>query len=193
MQTIQFKIAEMPKMLGDLTHSNQFLKMFSLASLGVSILTLATLLVLVNRPPIVLTLSQSAGIMERTTAPKADDQIRAAVAAYLERRYKWDPSNVKQNLLEATAFILPQNIKAYQGAVANVAKFSTEKLVSQRVFPDKMEVSLDKKTVLVTGDRISAIQGLKAAGNLRLELSFESGPRTKENPWGVYVTKEKEE
>jgi hypothetical protein len=36
---------------------------------------------------------------------------------------------------------------------------------------------------------VAAIQGLKAAGNLRLELSFEGGTRTKENPWGLYVSK----
>jgi hypothetical protein len=48
-------------------------------------------------------------------------------------------------------------------------------------------------TALITGDRVTSIQGLKAAGNLKLQLTFESGQRTKENPWGIYITKEKEE
>jgi hypothetical protein len=39
---------------------------------------------------------------------------------------------------------------------------------------------------------VTTIQGLKAAGSLRLELSFESGSRAKENPWGLYI-KEREE
>ena len=193
MQTVQLKTAKMPKMLGDLAHSNQFLKMFSVASLGSSILTMAALLALLNRAPIILTLSSSGNAMERTTAPNAEDQIRAAATAYLEKRYKWEPSNVKQKLVEASAFILPQSAKAYHVAIANVAKFSMEKLVSQRVYPDKIEVDLSKRTVLITGDRVTAIQGLKAAGNLRLELSFESGPRTNNNPWGVYILKEKED
>jgi len=193
MQTIQLKTAKLPKMLGDLMHSNQFLKMFSLASLVTSILTLVALLILINRPPLVLTFSSSGEVLARTTEVKAEDQIRAATNAYLERRYNWEPANVKQKLLNAAAFIAPQSFKAYQGAAANVAKVSTDRLVSQRVFPDKVTVNLDKRAVVITGDRVTAIQGLKAAGNLRLELSFESGPRTKANPWGVYISKEKEE
>jgi hypothetical protein len=193
MQTIRLQTAKLPKMLGDLMHSNQFLKMFSLASLGTSILTLTALLILINRPPLVLTFSSTGEVLERTNEVKAEDQIRAAITVYLERRYNWEPANVRQKLATASAFVASQSFKAYQGAVANVAKFSTDRLVSQRVFPDKMTVDIDKKTVLVTGDRVTAIQGLKAAGNLRLELSFESGPRTKANPWGVYISKEKEE
>ncbi len=83
--------------------------------------------------------------------------------------------------------------RAYQGAVANVARFSTDRLVSQKVYAEEIKVSLEKKTVAISGARVTDIQWLKAAGDLRLELSFESGPRTKANPSGIYVTKEKEE
>lgn len=100
---------------------------------------------------------------------------------------------MKQRLLESEAFVLPGNRRAFQSAAANVIRFSTEKLVSQRVYAEKIDVSLEKKTALISGDRVTLIQGLKAAGNLRLELSFESGPRTRENPWGIYITKEREE
>jgi hypothetical protein len=40
---------------------------------------------------------------------------------------------------------------------------------------------------------VTSIQGLKAAGNLKLELTFESGSRTEGNPWGLYISKEREE
>jgi hypothetical protein len=33
---------------------------------------------------------------------------------------------------------------------------------------------------------------MMAAGPLKVELTFENGDRTKENPWGVYFVKEKE-
>ncbi len=98
-----------------------------------------------------------------------------------------------QNLQAAAVFIPPSSQKAYQAATANVAKFAIEKGVLQRAYVNDVAVNLEKKTAKVTGDRVTAIQGLKAAGDLKLELSFESGPRTRENPWGIYITKEKEE
>ena len=191
--SIKLTAAKLPKMLSDLSHSNQFLKVFSLSSLGVLALALVIVLILSNKAPVVLALAPEGRRLESAALPKAEDEIRAAVERYLERRYKWEPENVKQRLLESEAFILPGNRRAFQSAAANVIRFSTEKLVSQRVYPERIDVSLEKKTALIFGDRVTVIQGLKAAGNLRLELSFESGPRTRENPWGIYITKEREE
>lgn len=190
---IVLQSSKLPKMLGELTHSNQFLKMFSLAVLCVAVLTLVTLALLVSRPPVILTLTPDAGLFSKGDLPKAEDQVRAAVHRYLEKRYNWDPENVDGRLNEAQAFILPQSLKAFRQALADVARFSKEKQVSQRTYANKVQVDLAQKTVLVTGDRVSAIQGLKAAGNLNLLLYFDAGPRTTENPWGLYITKEKEE
>ena len=192
-QLIKLKTAKLPKILSDLTHSNQFLKVFSISALGVATVTLILAIVLAIKAPVVLTLGATGEKLEEADLPKPEDQIKVAILRYLEKRYKWEPENVKQKLLEAQAFVLPSSTKAYLGAAANVANFSTEKLVSQRVYPEKIEINLERKTALITGDRVTAIQGMKAAGNLRLELSFESGPRTHENPWGLYITKEREE
>lgn len=74
----------------------------------------------------------------------------------------------------------------------NVIRFSVDKIVAQRAYPVEIRVDLKKGVAVIEGDRITSIQGLKAAGDLRLELGFESGPRTGQNPWGVYVSKEKE-
>ncbi|MGE3974767.1 MAG: hypothetical protein AB7F59_09610 [Bdellovibrionales bacterium] len=192
-KTVNLTLRKLPEMLGELRHSNQFLKLFSLLSLILVTLVFALLFVMATRPAVLLTLDTSASVLEQREAPKAEDQIRAAVKAYIDLRYKWEPKNVQEKLKNAQAFVLSSSLSAFQAAVTNVAKFSTEKLVSQRVYPEVMEVNLKNKTVFVKGDRVTDIQGLKAAGNLRLELSFESGPRTKDNPWGLYITKEKEE
>jgi len=182
----------LPKMLADLSHSNQFLKVFSLCLIGICSLAILLATVLGNKEPVVLTLTPSAGVLEMTSLPKPESEIQAAVKAYIEKRYKWEPNTVVKRLQEGEAFVLPGSMKAYQLAVANIARFSTEKLVSQRVYPERLNINLEKRTVSIAGDRITAIQGIKAAGDLRLELSFESGPRTKANPWGIYITKEKE-
>ncbi len=190
---VKLTASKLPKILSDLSHSNQFLKVFSLSCLCVLLLTIVAVLVLSSKAPVVLTLTPEGNRLEAATPPKAEDEIKAAIERYLDRRYKWEPENVKQRLFESEAFVLPGSRRAFQGAIANVIRFSTEKSVSQRVYPDKIIVSLEKKAALISGDRVTVIQGLKAAGNLRLELSFESGPRTRENPWGIYITKEREE
>ena len=191
--TMKLTGTRLPKLLSDLTHSNQFLKFFSIATLGLLALSLILVLVLVNRTPIVLALSPLGERLERTDFPKPEAEIKAAIHCYIDKRYKWQPENVKQRMSEALVFVLPVTQKAFQGAIAQVIKFATEKAVSQRVYPEKMEVNLDRKTVFVSGNRLTTFQNLKAAGNLRLELSFEYGPRTKGNPWGIYITKEREE
>ncbi len=182
----------LPKLVGDLMHSNQFMKMFSLYALTLVLVTSLALMFAVTKEPIILTLNTQAEVITQAGMPRADDQVKEAVKAYLHTRYRWKPDNVVKKLKSAEAFILPVTIKAFQPAVSKVAKFSMEKMVSQNVYPEVMKVDLLKKTVLVLGDRITSIQGMKAVGDLRLEISFESGPRTKDNPWGVYVIKETE-
>lgn len=190
---IGLKNAQLPKMIGQLMHSNQFLKVFSISSVALVFMVLGVILVMATKEPMVITLGSDGKAIERTVLPKAEDQIREGIKRYLEKRYQWEPENVIQKLKESEKFITPQALKAFQGAIANVAKFSTEKLVSQRIYPNNIEVSLAKNTAFITGDRVTSIQGLKAAGNLKLELTFESGPRTEGNPWGIFISKEREE
>lgn len=185
--------ARFPKMIGELMHSNQFLKTFSAATLVILFATICALMEAQMREPLVITLDTNGKILEQVELPKPETQIKEAINAYIEKRYKWEPETVTKNLKASEAFIQPTSIKAFQGAIANIIKFSTEKMVAQKVYPTKIEVDLNKKTALVTGDRLTTVQGLKAAGNLKLELTFESGPRTAENPWGLYIAKEREE
>jgi hypothetical protein len=193
LKPIGLKNAQLPKMIGQLMHSNQFLKVFSISSLVLVFMVLGIILVMATKEPMVITLGPDGKAIERSVLPKAEDQIREGIKRYLEKRYQWEPENVIQKLKESEKFITPQALKAFQGAIANVAKFSTEKLVSQRIYPNSIEVNLAKNTAFITGDRVTSIQGLKAAGNLKLELTYESGPRTEGNPWGLFISKEREE
>lgn len=192
-ETIHLKNSNLPRMLGELMHSNQFLKFFSLVTLFMTILSLIVVLVALNKAPVILTLAPDGSIIEKTALPKAEDQIEKAVRRYLDLRYRWEPKTVQSKIKDAEEFILPSAKKAFDAATAPIVKFSTAKLVSQRVYPDRVAVSLENKSVLITGDRLTDIQGLRAAGNLKLTLFFEGGPRTPLNPWGIYITKEKEE
>ncbi len=192
---IELKGPLFPKALANLTHSNQFLKLFSVSMLIINILSLFLVILLTSKVPTVLAFSSKAQIYEKLDMPKLEDQVREAIRAYIENRYKWEPANVKEKLKLAESFVSPQSVKAFQAAAILVAKFSTEKQVSQRIYADfdHIKVNLEKKTASIAGDRITSIQGLRAAGELRLELSFDSGFRSRENPWGIFITKEKEE
>ncbi len=193
LKPIGLKNAPLPKMIGSLMHSNQFLKTFTISSLALVFMVLGVLLVMATKEPLVITLRSDGKAIEQVAQPKAEDQIKEGINKYLEKRYQWEPENVIKKLKESEKFITPQALKAFQSAVANVAKFSTDKIVSQRIYPNNIEINLSKGTAYITGDRVTSIQGLKAAGNLKLELTFESGPRTEMNPWGIYISKEREE
>lgn len=190
---IKIKSSELPIKIGELMHSNQFLKLFSLSALCLVALMLIAVILMAAKEPAVITLNFDGANLEKTNLPKAEDQIREGIKRYLEKRYQWEPENVIKKLKESEEFITPKALRAFQGAISNVAKFSVDKIVSQRVYPNDIQVDLKNQTALITGDRVTSIQGLKAAGNLKLELTFESGPRTKENPWGLYISKEREE
>lgn len=190
---IGLKNSQYPKMIGQLLHSNQFLKVFSLSALTLLFMVLGVILVMATKEPMVITLGPDGKAIERITQPKAEDQIREGIKKYLEKRYQWEPENVVKKLKDSESFITAQSLKAFRGSVLNIAKFSTDRQVSQKVYPSTIEINIEKNTALITGDRVTAIQGLKAAGNLKLELTYESGPRTEMNPWGIYISKEREE
>lgn len=185
--------SKLPQMLGELMHSNQFLKMFSVSLTIVTALSLIIVMIFATREPLVITLDNKGHVIEKTEFPKAEDQIKEAINHYLDKRYHWEPENVVERLKESEVFIAPKTQKAFREAVMNVSRFSTDKNVSQKIYPEKVEVNLKQQTALITGDRVTSIQGLKAAGNLKLELTFEMGSRTEMNPWGIYISKEREE
>lgn len=130
MQT-QIKLRELkfPRMLSDLVHSNQFLKIFSLSSLVINFLSLFMIFVLSTRDPVILSFNTSGNLLEPTAILKPEVEIQAAIKHYLELRYQWGPENVKDKLTQAQEMIHPSAMKAYLGAAQNVVRFSSEKQV----------------------------------------------------------------
>lgn len=192
-QNIQLKIKKLPRALAELSHSNQFLKMSAFCSYAVCFLLVALCIYQAARPPVVFSFAPDASIYQNAEMPKPENETKQAIKSYIERRYKWEPKTVRVQLESAKVFIDPSLAKNYDVAASNVSRFSIEKSVSQRVYANKIIVNLSKRTASVSGDRITEIQGLKATGDLKLELAFDFGPRTSLNPWGIYISKEKEE
>ncbi len=185
--------ARFPKLLSDLLHSNQFLKMFSFYALTLTLVTLIALFFVAYKAPQVITLNTEGKALVSGEKPKAQTLVSEAIKDYIRLRYNWSPASVDSSLKSSESFIMPTTLKAFQEALSKVTRFSKEKGVSQTVYVDKIIVDINKKVAQITGNRITSIQGMKAAGDLKLEISFESGAHTKENPWGVYIVKEREE
>lgn len=190
---ISMKSTAFPALLGKLSHSVQFLKVFSLGLLLVLFISTIVIASLVRKEPLVVVTDIQARALKLTDHPKMEVQIEEAVRHYLDLRYKWDAASIASQLQRAESFIAPSSLKAFRVAIQSVVKFSKDKGVSQRLYPDELKIDTAQKTVQITGDRITAIQGVLAAGALRLGFDFEYGARTLENPWGIYITKEREE
>ena len=97
--------ARLPKMLGELTHSNQFLKVFSILSLVLVFMGLGAIMVLATKEPLILTLGPDGKALERQLLPKAEIQISEAIKSYLDKRYAWEPSNVGTKFKESEEFL----------------------------------------------------------------------------------------
>lgn len=191
-ESVKLRLRKLPKALAELSHSNQFLKLSTFSLLALTGLMLMVLLYQVTKAPIVLSMTTDGSLYKDAPMPDPKIEVERAVREYLKLRYNWTPKTVAANVQNARAFIPPSTLKVYDLAMQNVVRFSSDRLVAQRVYPGEIEVDLKKSLATISGDRITTIQGLKAAGDLKLELSFESGPRTAANPWGVYIASEKE-
>lgn len=191
-ESIQLRLRKLPKALAELSHSNQFLKISNF-----SLFTLCGLLVMIvfyqtMKAPVVLPIAPDGSVYMDAPKPDPKIEIERAVREYLKHRYNWTPKTVAAQVELSRAFIHSPTLKVFDSAMQNVVRFSTERIVTQRIYPVDIEVDTKKGIVMILGDRITIIQGLKAAGDLKLELGFESGSRTKQNPWGIYISKEKE-
>ena len=191
-ETIHIQNTNIPKMFASLTYKNALLKFFAVTAMFTTILVTTVLTQTVSKKPIVIPLGESGEYLNVGAMPKPESEVRRAINAYLDLRYKWEPKNVDAQLKSAESFIAPQSLKAYRTQIVNVARFSKEKLVTQKIYPNDIAVDLETHKVRITGDRLTSIQGLKAAGDLTLELEYQGGDRSKENPWGIFITKEKE-
>lgn len=187
---IKLNLQKLPQAIAELSHSNQFLKMSAFSSYVLCGLLITVLFYQAIKPIPVLTLAPDGNVYQQAPKLKAEIEIERAIREYVKLRYNWDPKTVNQKIDQADAFVAANAKKAFDQSMKNVVKFSTEKLVSQKAYPEKINIDLKTQEARVTGDRVTAIQGMKAAGDLNLKLIFESGPRTLANPWGIYIQRE---
>ena len=185
------KINAYPQMVQEFAKANFNLKVLASASLGLLFLCLSLVIYMVRRGPIVIALEGN-GEVSRIEQKITDLQIVAAAREYVLHRYSWDDSSVVAEVKKAEFFIAPNLVSSFERSLGETIKYVHEKKVHQRVYPRTVEVDLKEKQIVIQADRFTEFEGLKAATDMRLSLSFSLGSRTVTNPWGVYIVKEQE-
>ena len=147
----------------------------------------------VGKGPSVFVFDEPGSVMNISKNIKVENQIKMALKTYVESRYNWDASSIDVKLKDAKNFIELKNEKLFDKSMLDLLKFAKEKSVSQKTYVEAVNLDLKSHVAFITGDLITSIQGLKAVSNLRLTLEFTEGPRTYLNPWGIYISKEKEQ
>ncbi len=186
-----FCLPRVPKMIASTLHSMQFLKLFSVYALILTIITSATIFYLSSKKPVIISMDQSGNVVQ-VGVPSLETVVKGSVRTYLQSRYNWTPQSIGKSFKEAESFIHSKVVLQYREAIYKLQKFSVEKGVSQTLYVDSVIVDPSKNQATILGTRITSIQGLKAVGDLKLQLSFESGKHSDKNPWGIYITQEKE-
>ena len=191
-QTIKLQTNRLPKQIADLIHSNQFLKIFSFASMALLILAFVTIIILATKAPAVIAFDTSGNNIENLPKPNPKHMVEHAIRQYIKLRYEWTPKTVSTQLKTAKAFIANKSDNAYSQATSKVEEFSVSRKASQRAFPTEIKIDLKNQVAKISGERVTSIMGVRAAGELKLELHFSGGPHTTTNPWGVYIVREVE-
>jgi hypothetical protein len=191
MKTLKLK-SSFPLVWGDLAFQNQLLRQVTMAALLITILSMGTTLMLLRRKVNIIALNQRAEVVEQMNGVSVEQEVERAARRYVDYRYVWQPSNQAANLAQAKDFIAPQSVKAFEKTAMELVNFSKGKGVAQRIYPTSIIVDAKSNRVRIVADRFTEIQGLKAATYLQTNLSYQTGPRTSMNPWGIYIIKEEE-
>jgi hypothetical protein len=187
------KKIHIPQKMAELLHDNYSLKVLTLGSIVISSLLLLIVLIQVVSGPMIVPVDATTGAKVGTLPGLwNDDSVTEAVKTYLKYRYCWNPQNQSGQVSMAKKFITSGSVSAFEKTAADLKRFSKDKNVSQRVYDTEIKVDLAHNTAHVFADRFNEIQGLKAASILNVNLFFEKGKPTVENPWGFYVSKEEE-
>lgn len=172
---------------------NRFLKYFVIVlSALCSVFAIALTFVALRSPPVFAVSTIESGMLRSSPLPKEylESEARRVVTEYLQRRHSWEAKNVQTSISKAARFVDESFRKAFLQANDAQIRIATEKKIAQRYYVGSVSVDLDKKTALVSGDRLLTVDGLRAVNTLAFELKLRFGERTQENPEGVYIVAE---
>lgn len=173
---------------------NQILKGLLVFFLVLCAVESIVLCILALRSPIIVAVTPDHSSV-LAIAPATDvlkkEEIRRVVTAYSKAHHSWDWQSVDAQLSTAARMVAPEFTGQFRHANAAQSKIAKEKKLSQKFYISEL-VSSDKEpqTMIITGDRILVVEGLRATNSMTLQVKYAFGPRTEENPEGIYITSE---
>ena len=131
-----------------------------------------------------------------TLAPPSQEllnsELKRWAKQYAETHYNWDYKSIEKAHAEAAKYVSEKFVKAFLSANSEQVKLAHEKKISERVYLSaEIEVDVSSLSARISMDRIFTVEGLRATSPLTLDIQFEFGPRTQQNPEGIYVISEK--
>jgi hypothetical protein len=174
---------------------NVFLKgMLVIVSVLFVVQSIALTIVAFRKPVLVAVGASETRVFNVT--PPGDEllsqELKRVLLKYTEAHYNWTSSNVEKAHAEAARYVSAKFVKAFNSANAGQIQTAREKKISQRVYPSS-EILVDTKSLSarIQMDRIFSVEGISATRPITLDMTFEYGPRTSQNPEGIYITDEK--
>ena len=173
---------------------NRFLKAILVFFVTLCCTQSTALVVLALRKPSIIAVSASESRILTITPPKPElleSEVLRAVTGYIHAHYNWEWAKIDESFNKAAKYVSPEFSKKFLDANQEQIRVAREKKVSQRFYLVDTKSDIKAKSVKVTGDRILLVEGLRASNPLSVEVQFDYGARTEENPEGIYVTGEK--
>ena len=173
---------------------NRFLKALLVFFVAQNVVLFVMLGTLALRKPPLIAVSATESRILTVVPPKKElleGEVRRAVTGYLNSHYNWEWEKIGEAFQLASHFVSPDFSKAFLMANQEQTRIARDKKVSQRFYIVNLGLELKTKTVRITGDRIILVEGLRAASQLAVDVQFDYGARTEENPEGIYIVGEK--
>jgi len=172
---------------------NRFLKGILVFFVVLSAIQTVALCSLALRKPILIAVTQTqshALAVEPPGATLLESEAKRTVTKFITAHHSWEGAKIEEQLKTASKYVAPQFAPKFLQANAAQMKIAREKNLSQKFFVSEVTVDLGAKVAHVTGERILLIDGLRAANPMQLDVRFDYGARTEENPEGIYITAE---
>jgi len=178
---------------GEAEAQNAFLRMLLFGALLGLVTQVAALTFLALRPPILIGLSSKSTEVLSQKEPAREIlelEVRRWVEGYVTTHYNWTPQTIDTAFQKASNYVSQEQQKAFWAANTTQLKVAKDKGLSQRFYISSLKLDLDKRRASIEGERVLVVESLRAASIVNLSLSFQLGPRTVENPEGIYISSE---
>lgn len=180
---------------GDEQSQNSILKgLLTLLTL-VLISLIITITILSVKKPFLISIdgSKTKFINSTQKIPKnfIKEEIKQVITKFSNLRHNWSYKNINENLKKSSFLVDPKfRRRFFKSILSNLKMARTKKIIQKFYLSSSIRINLARKQVILTGDRILIVEGLRATQPMTFKINYIFGERTLKNPEGIYISKE---